>query len=861
MNRLLTLSFLLIALPLSGLPTSVQAQQLPFAMDVPTGVDSYDDSVPTPESVIGHVIGTHHTVPHQVEWYYRAVAEASDRVVFRTHGTTYEGRNLIHAVITTPANHARLDEILAAQQRVADNPDAMTNEMMSDMPVILHQGYSVHGNESSGTEAAVLYLYHLAAGQGAEIENQLENAVIILDPMYNPDGRDRFGDWVNRNRGGVATSDGQDREHNEPWPGGRTNHYWFDLNRDWMAAQHPESVGRMSVFHTWRPHILTDHHEMGGSATFFFQPGIPSRNNPNTPKLNTELTAEIATYHAAGLDEVGAAYYSEESFDDFFLGKGSAFPDVNGSIGILFEQGSSRALIASTSSGKLHYAYTVQNQFITSLTTLKAGVSMRDKLLRYQRDFYAEALEMARDADHTGWVLSLEDGRTRAQQFTQLMQRHRVQFHELTEDVTIDGVTVRAGNGYVVPAVQPQFRAIEAFTERSLTYEDSLFYDVSTWTLPLSFDVDWLKTDKDIEGIAGEAIESPVSLDGGAVTGDSEGVAYLIRWNRFFAPRTVNRLQEAGVPLRMANNPFSAIVDGEKLWFDRGTIIVQLERRLMPGEASDHSQVHDIIQTAVMEDHVEVYQADSGLTPDGPDLGGSSTSVLAPMRIALTAGSGASTYATGEAWHAISERFRMPVSLIEPARLAGLDLDRYNVIVLTAGGLSQSATDALKDWTRGGGTLIVMSAANRWAMSNELFDLEEQSVDMEEILENLSYDQFGDARGAQGIGGSIFEVDLDTTHPLAYGMPESLPVFRQGSTVYQHNGSSTEVVGAYSDEPLLSGYLSEEKHEQFPGQAAVLASGYGSGNVIFFQERLNFRAHWHGTQRLFFNALVFGGTF
>ncbi len=856
LNWTLTLvtAFLLI-------PSAAMAQQMPFAMDVPTGVDAYDASIPTPEDVIGHVIGTKHTTPHEVDWYFRAVADASDRVVYRSQGKSYEGRNLIHAIVTSPTNHARLDEILAAQQRVADDPESVTDEMLADMPVVLHQGYSIHGNESSGTEAAVLYLYHLAAGQGAEVENVLENAIIIIDPLFNPDGRDRFADWVNRNRGAVATADRQDREHNEAWPGGRTNHYLFDLNRDWMVAQHPESVGRIGVFHEWRPHILTDHHEMGGNSTFFFQPGIPSRNNPRTPKLNTELTAEIATYHAAGLDEIGAAYYAEESFDDFFLGKGSAFPDVQGSIGILFEQGSSRALIASTNDGLLHYAYTVRNQFVTSLTTMKAGVSMRDKLLRYQRDFYRDGLAEARRADNSGWVVSLERGRTRAQRFVQLMQRHRVQFHELTEDVTIDGMTVRAGSGYVVPAEQPQYRAIRAFTERTLAYEDSLFYDVSTWTLPLAFDIDWLETRANIEDIAGEVIDSPVALDGGSLTGDENGVAYLIKWNRLFAPRTVYRLQAAGVPLRMANNPFSALIDGKKVWFDRGTIIVQLERRLMPGEASDHSHIHDIIQTAIAEDHVEVYLADTGATPDGPDLGGASTDSLEPLSIALTAGSGASTNATGEAWHAMSERFQMPVSLLEPSRLAGLDLSRYSVLVLTAGGLSQSATESVKSWTRQGGTLVVMPAANRWAMTNELFDMETQSINMDSIYASLSFNQFGDARGAQGIGGSIFEVNLDTTHPLAYGLPETLPVFRQGSTMWTHNGSITEVVGRYSDEPLLSGYLSKTKKAQFPGQAAVLASGYGGGNVILFQERLNFRAYWHGTQRLFMNAVVFGGTF
>ena len=855
MNRLAIILLICVCLV-----PAARAQLLPFAMDVPTGVDTYDPAIPTPEEVIGHTIGMKHTVPHEVEWFYRTVAAASDRVALRVHGQTYEGRNLIHAIVTSPANHARLDEILAAQQRVADDPDSVTDEVLARMPVVLHQGYSVHGNEASGTEAAVLYLYHLAAGQGAELEDALENAIIIIDPMFNPDGRDRFADWVNRNRGGVATADGQDREHNEPWPGGRTNHYWFDLNRDWMVAQHPESVGRMGVFHEWRPHILTDHHEMGGNATFFFQPGIPTRNNPNTPDINTELTREIGTYHAAGLDEIGAAYYSEESYDDFFLGKGSAFPDVNGSVGILFEQGSSRALVSEVDDGLLHYAFTVRNQFVTSLTTLAAGVQMRERLLRYQRDFYRDALAEARRSRETGWILSLERGRTRAQRFTQLMQRHRVQFHELAKDITVDGQTIRAGQGYVVPAEQPQYRAVKAFTEKTLVYEDSLFYDVSTWTLPLAFDVDFLPTRSNIEDIAGDVIEAPVVLDGGSLTGGTDGVAYLIKWNRLFAPRTVYRLQEAGVPLRLAHHPFSAIVDGQKMWFDRGTVIVQLRPRTVPGQVVDHSQIHDIIRTAVAKDHVEIFMADTGLTPDGPDLGGGSTDTLEPMRLAMTAGPGVSAYSTGEAWHAISERFCMPVSLLEPADFGRADLDRYSIIVVT-GTLSGPAADAVKSWTRGGGTLVVLSGGASWAVGNDLFDMESLSIAMDSIYAGLSYNEYDEARGAQGIGGSIFAVNLDTTHPLAYGLPEQLAMFRQGSTVYEHNGSPTEVVGRYDDEPLLSGYLSEEKHSQLPGRAAVLASDYGRGNVILFQERLNFRAYWHGTQRLFFNALVFGGTF
>ena len=836
------------------------AQSLPFAMDVDLDeVGNYNSAIPTPQDVIGHVIGTQHTVPHQVEAYFRAVDAVSDRITLNVHAQSYEGRNLIHAVVTSPANHARLDEIMANQQRVSDDPSSVSDEDLASMPVVLYQGFSVHGNESSGTEAAVLYLYHLAAAQGADIENTLDNAVIILDPMFNPDGRDRFGDWVNRNRGGVATLDSQDREHNEPWPGGRTNHYWFDLNRDWMVAQHPESQGRMKVFHSWRPHVLTDHHEMGGGSTFFFQPGIPSRNNPNTPAKNTRLTGAIAEFHAAGLDAIGSAYYSEESFDDFFYGKGSAFPDINGGIGILFEQASSRALRTESSDGELHYAFTVRNQFVASLTTLKAGISLREDLLAYQREFYAESREEGRRASRSAWVLDLGRGRTRAQILTQLLQRHRVQFHELVNDVTIDGHTIAAGNGYVIPADQPQYRLINAVTERTLEYSDSLFYDVSTWTLPLAFDVDLYEYDGNASRITGDVLGS-IWPDGGNLQRDENAYAYLMPWNRFFAPRALHRIQAAGIDVRIAHHPFSSYIGGEKKWFDRGTIIIPLKGRDTPDHVHNASEVHEVVARAAEMDHVQIYAVSTGLTPDGPDLGGGSTSTLRAPRIAVVAGPGMSSGQAGEAWHAISERFKMPVSMIEPSRLTR-DLSRYNTILLPGSGLSEGATESLLSWNRSGGTLIVLSGGISWASRNDLIDVESHSIDMDSLTSDLPYHLLDEARGAQAIGGSIFEVEIDTSHPVGYGLPDTLPVFHQGSTLYAHDGNANNAIGLYSDEALLSGYLSEEKLAQLPGSVSIIARRNGSGRVIAFMERLNFRAYWHGSQRLFFNAIFFGSSF
>ncbi|NBB75306.1 MAG: peptidase M14, partial [Bacteroidetes bacterium] len=330
------LSVVVLAALLFHVPDAAVAQgqpELPIAIEAPVpGVNAYDDAIPTPEEVIGHEIGTRHTAPYEVVQYFEAVAAVSDRVTLERHGTTYGDRPLIHAFVTSPDNHDRLDEIRQANRQLSEAPEEVTDAMLQDHPAVAYMGYSIHGDEASGTESAVLLLYHLAAGSGPEVDAALNDIVTIIDPLFNPDGRNRFVNWVNNNRGGTPNADPQDREHDQPWPGGRTNHYWFDLNRDWLPVQHPESQGRIGIFQSWRPQVLTDFHEMGSEATYFFQPGVPDRTNPNTPQRNQDLTGEIATYHADYLDEIGSLYYTRETFDDYYYGKGSTYPDINGAI-------------------------------------------------------------------------------------------------------------------------------------------------------------------------------------------------------------------------------------------------------------------------------------------------------------------------------------------------------------------------------------------------------------------------------------------------------------------------------------------------------------------------------------------------
>ncbi|ACY48001.1 M14 family metallopeptidase [Rhodothermus marinus] len=837
----------------------VQSQPaFPLPLALPESV-SYDSAIPKPEEVIGHVVGTRHTAPHQIVAYFQAVAAASDRVLVEEHGRTYEGRPLIHAIVSAPENLMRLEEIRRANLRLSDDPASVSDAELARMPAVAYLGYSIHGNEASGSEASLLTLYYLAAARGPEIDSLLAQAVLIIDPMFNPDGRDRFVDWANRNRGRVPVADPQDREHLEPWPGGRTNHYWFDLNRDWLTGQHPESQGRLRLFHHWRPQLLTDHHEMGSESTFFFMPGVPSRTHPLTPARNQELTAAIARYHAEALNRIGSLYYSEEGYDDFYYGKGSTYPDANGAVGILFEQASSRALLRETRDGVLSYAFTIRNQFATSLSTLRALRALRLELLRYQRDFYREAEAIARRLPVKAYLIALEPGRTRAQMLAEVLRRHRIRVYTLARDVTVNGKTFRAGQAYVVPTQQPQVRMLQALMERRTTFEDSLFYDVSAWTLPLAYDVVWAEWRRDPSELLGTPVDS-VRLDGGELVGGHSDYAYLMTWDRFYAPAALYRLQQAGVRARVLTEAVTLPVAGSRRTFPPGTVLIPVVQRDGKGPASDSLQA--LLRALADTYHVRFFAVQTGLTEQGPDLGTRDYGqVLEQPRVALLTGEGTRAYNAGEVWHLLSERMQMPVSLLDVDNVVWADLSRYNRLVLAGGSYSALPAEKIKNWVRQGGVLIALTDAVDWVVAQGLVSLKVRPFNLDSLLRPYPYGQLERARGAQVIGGAILEARLDTTHPLAFGLGATLPVFRTEETFYEPSETPGANVATYTEQPLRSGYLSAARQKQAPGAAAVVAQRYGRGRIILIMDNPNFRAFWVGSSRLFLNAICFGDAF
>ena len=841
MRRLLAL---LLLCPLAG-----AGQELSYYL--PQGV-AYDPAIPTPEKVVGHHVGEWHVTHDRIVQYMRAVDQASARVTLTDIGTTYEGRPQVVLTITSPANHARL-EALRQEHLKLSQPAVSPSVNTEAMPVVVWIGCSIHGNESSGANAALLGAYHLAAATGPEVDALLDRTVILLDPSFNPDGLQRFSTWVNSHKSLTPVSDPNAREFNEAWPGGRFNHYWFDLNRDWLPAQHHESRNRLKVFHDWKPNILTDHHEMGTNATFFFQPGEPARVNANTPKRNQELTAEIATYHARHLDRIGSLYFTKEGYDDFYYGKGSTYPDVNGGVGILFEQASSRGHLQESANGPLSFPFTIRNQFTTMLSTLDAARNMRRKLLDYQRDFYLDAAREAAASPVKAYVFGDPRDPQRTTAMVSMLLRHQIEVHSLKADLTAGGTAFPAGRSYVVPTAQPQSKLIKSIFERNTKFEDSLFYDISAWTIPLAMGIPFAELP------AWNADQQSAHRVSRTVTGYTEvergAYGYVLDWRAYNAPAALYHLQSKGLLTKVATTPFSSGPTA----FGHGDIFVPAFNQPIPPEA-----VHAAVKEAQALAQVGFTAVTSGLSTAGVDLGSSSLPAVRKPVVMLFAGPGTSPTDVGEIWHLFDQRYGMPVSLVEVETFNRIDPSKYTVIIMPGGsyaGLGKEGQEKLRAWVAQGGTLVATEDAVQYLSNAGLTKVTFRKDGLREDSAALRpYEGRTDDRRAVDMPGSIFEAGLDLTHPLAYGYTRpTMSLFKSNNLFMERSRSAYNTPVRFTERPLQAGYLHRRFARAAPGAASVNVDAIGRGRVVSMTENPNFRAFWYGTNRLLMNAVFFGG--
>ena len=812
---------------------------------------NYNASIPTPESVIGHQVGEFHVSHDKLSHYVQELSKTSKRVklVERPSGKTYENRTSWLMIITSESNHSNLEEIRQQHLKLSNSKNEEIDT--SNMPIIVYQGFSVHGDEPSGSNASLLLMYHLLASDSDETQELLDNTIILLDPSFNPDGLQRFSQWANMNKNQSLNPDPSDREYNQYWPRGRTNHYWFDLNRDMLPNQLPETNAKVETFTKWLPNILTDHHEMGTNSSFFFQPGVPERKNPLISDLNQALTKEIGTYHEDALNKIGSLYYSEESYDDFFFGKASTYPDANGSIGILFEQGSSRGHIQESTNGILTFPFTIRNQLTAAFSTLKAAKNMRVKLLDYMKDFYDKQIDSA--SKYESIIFGKEKDKSTVYHLAEVLNSHKIKFNTISQDVEVNGTKYSKDNSFIVPLNQPKRTLIRAMFDTQTTFSDSLFYDVSAWTFPLAFNVNYDNTNRLDKpgklGIKSEEVEN-LKRTNGSVDKKSD-YAYLFEPHEYYAQSAVYQLIKSGLRVKTATRTFA--INGEK--FDFGTYMISVQNQSLNSD-----EIYNLLVEISSETGINVKSQSTGIT-DGIDLGSNNFEIVKEPKIGLVVGEGVRSYDAGEIWHLLDTRFNIPITKLDVGDLGYIDLSRYTHIILpdySEGSQYQSTggninKNQINDYIKDGGNLIAYRNSVKWVSSN-LSEIDFHTNDIN--ADDVTFSERQSFFGAQQTGGAIFNSIIDKSHPVNYGIESnSLPLFRNSNVYMTKSEQSFNNPIVYSPNPLMSGYISEENLSLLKKAAPFKVIRSGKGKILLMTDNTNFRAFWFGTNRILLNML------
>ena len=858
----------------------------------------YDPSIPGIADVLGYEPGERITWHRDAVRYFRALeAAAPDRVSVDTYAESWEGRELIYVIITSAENMARIDAVKEGMQRLADpglTTRAEAEAIIAEQPAVTWLSYGVHGNEISSTDASMLTAYHLLASRDdsrtAEI---LRDTVVVIDPMQNPDGRDRFIQHFTQETGLVPDADRISAEHDERWPGGRTNHYLFDLNRDWFIMTQPETKGRVRLLLEWFPVVYVDAHEMGSDGTYFFTPEAEPFN-PHLVEYQVTSLPLIGRTLSGWFDRFGIDYFTREVYDAFYPGYGASWPAYFGSIAMTYEQASTRGLVFRQYDGnEVSYAYTVRNHFLTSLGTAEAVQANREKFLTDLYEYHVSAIEEGRSESIRAYIVPAQADQSGADKLAGLLVQQGVDVGRATGSFRACGVDYGAGS-YVIDTAQPSKRLVRVLLDQDVPMDDAFvaeqerrrakdmgdqIYDVTGWSLPVMMNI---RADTCNRAVSGPLVPAgPELVQPGEVTGGAGSVGYLVPWGSAAAARLLTAALREGLKVKSSDLAFTH--QGER--YPSGTLIVDA--------ADNPSNLRTVMADLARESGADVVAVDDSYVTDGPSFGSNNVVRFNTPKVAIAWDEPTRAYVAGNTRFVIERQFDFPVTPVRTARIARSDLSRYQVLILpeTSGGsyadvLGENGIENLKDWVAKGGVLIGVGNANRFLADPEIdllairredavaedADDDTNGGDEEDapatvagryIEDQSEYDSLivPEREDPDSVAGVLVRADVDPDHWLGAGVASTINVLVRGGDVYTpiRRDKGTNVARFQgADDLLASGYIWDENRRQLAYKPFVVAQQNGRGFVIGFTQDPNVRAYLDGLNVIFMNAIFRG---
>lgn len=822
----------------------------------------FSADIPAPSQFFNRQIGHSHTRYDQLLDYFRLLERISDRVKVDTIGYTWEGRPLIVLKVSSPENIRNSEQI--RDQHIKNVKLAKDNLPVNNKQQtgLIFLGFSVHGNETSAAEASILTAYYLAASEDPKVLDQLSKAIFFIDPVRNPDGYDRYVNWVNANTSFPPNGNPLDREHNEVWPGGRTNHYWFDLNRDWINQVHPESKARVHYFQHWLPHFQGDFHEMGASSSFFFEPTkSDAQESPLVPKSTYALNYKFANYYAQTLDEIGSFYFTKEQFDNINPTYGSTYPDHVGSLGILFEQASPRGLFQVTNNGDLTYPFAIRNHFRIALASINAAIDHRVELQENQLNFFRSAFELASKDPIKAYIVDLKYNNRTANHFKELLTQHQIQFIDNKRDIKVDGKDFEKGSSILIPTAQANYRLVKVIFDETKVYVDSVFYDGSGNSIAYLYGFPYagVKQElakKETDHTVDPTISAPALI--------KSNYAYLVDWRQDGAPWLLSQLLQQNILVKSSTSPFQVVNQGQALTFDYGSLLIPVN-----GQTISADELFALLQDLNKRGNLNITASSTGYSAKGIDFGSSAFKALRSQNTLLLTGNGLSAYEAGEVWYAFERQLEQPILRLNIEQFNRVNLEEYQVLVLVSGeysALHVSAVERIQNWVRNGGTLIALGRAGQWLANQKIANfkfldgrVEEKDNKLKKAKERFDYASAQTREGTKRIGGTYFNTEIDRTHPIGYGYTQkNKAVYRSHNIFIELGDQPYNNVSVYSKSPLLNGYASIDNQKKLEGTASIIVENSGNGRIVYFVDDPLFRGISFGNARSFFNAVLLG---